>query len=125
MRKSLKSGKSGGSNLIGDGVARAFLRATVALIGGYREALVFDFNKPVTFSEDRFVESRPPKMQNFLRKMLRLQIFEMFIAERLAMLNNMEEPNDEFEKEIAETGDKWNPKSRYQELLGDMKVSEA
>ena len=121
LKKSLKASKSGNS-LMGDGVARAFLRATACLIGGYREALVVEVGKPVRFDEELFIASRPQKMQEYLRKMLRLQIFEQFIAERVKIFNNLEEPADEFENEVAALGDKWSSKSRYQEWIVDMKV---
>lgn len=62
--------------LLGDGVSRAFLRALVQLIGGYRDALKFHLGQKITFSSDAFIESRPSSMQPFLRKMLQLQIFQ-------------------------------------------------
>jgi hypothetical protein len=62
--------------LLGDGVSRAFLRALVQLIGGYRDALKFHLGQKITFSPDAFIESRPSSMQPFLRKMLQLQIFQ-------------------------------------------------
>lgn len=60
---------------VGDGVSRAFLRALVQLIGGYRDALKFHQGESITFNREAFVESRPPSMQPFLREMLQLQIF--------------------------------------------------
>lgn len=64
---------------LGDGVSRAFLRALVQLIGGYRDALRFHQGERITFNSDAFVESRPPSMQPFLRKMLQLQIFQQVL----------------------------------------------
>lgn len=62
--------------LLGDGVSRAFLRALVQLIGGYRDALMFQPGQKVTFNEQRFIESRPVSSQPFLKEMLNLQIFQ-------------------------------------------------
>lgn len=61
---------------LGDGVSRAFLRALVQLIGGYRDALKFQPGEQVTFDEDKFIETRPLSLQPFLREMLHLQIFQ-------------------------------------------------
>lgn len=62
--------------LLGDGVSRAFLRALVQLIGGYRDAVRFSPGQKITFNPDAFVESRSTSMQAFLKKMLQLQIFQ-------------------------------------------------
>ena len=62
--------------LLGDGVSRAFLRALVHLIGGYRDALRFQQGQKITFNQEAFIESRSSSMQPFLRKMLQLQIFQ-------------------------------------------------
>lgn len=72
LRKQL----SNRASLLGDGVSKAFLRALVQLIGGYRDALKISQGKKITFSKEAFVESRPPSIQPFLRKMLELQIFQ-------------------------------------------------
>lgn len=65
--------------LLGDGVSRAFLRALVQLIGGYRDALKFHKGERIIFNKDAFIESRSANMQPFLRKMLELQIFQQVI----------------------------------------------
>lgn len=73
---SLKKNLSPANNLIGDSVARAFLRAVVQLIGNYREALQFrESDRKITFNREKFVTQRPPHFQPFVRKMLELQIF--------------------------------------------------
>lgn len=64
------------SSLLGDGVSRAFLRALVKLIGGYRDALKFQPGERVTFDQEKFIETRPVSLQPFLRQMLHLQIFQ-------------------------------------------------
>lgn len=64
------------SAVLGDGVSRAFLRALVQLIGGYRDALKFQPRQKVTFDEEKFIETRPVALQPFLREMLNLQIFQ-------------------------------------------------
>ncbi|XP_021921534.1 DENN domain-containing protein 1B-like isoform X2 [Zootermopsis nevadensis] len=100
--------------LLGDGVSRAFLRALVQLIGGYRDALKFHQGQKITFSPDAFIESRPSSMQPFLRKMLQLQIFQQFIEERLEMLNNGLGFSDEFEMEACNYSDKSSSKLKQQ-----------
>uniref|UniRef100_A0A6P7GDZ1 DENN domain-containing protein 1B-like n=1 Tax=Diabrotica virgifera virgifera TaxID=50390 RepID=A0A6P7GDZ1_DIAVI len=57
LRKQLKNKQ------LGDGVSRAFLRALVQLIGGYRDALKFQPGQKVTFDEERFIETRPPQVR--------------------------------------------------------------
>nr|CAD7424686.1 unnamed protein product [Timema monikensis] len=100
--------------LLGDGVSRAFLRALVQLIGGYRDALKFHQGQKITFSQEAFIESRPLPMQPFLRKMLELQIFQQFIEERLDMLNNGLGFSDEFEMEACNYSDKSSSKLKQQ-----------
>ncbi|XP_050501075.1 DENN domain-containing protein 1B isoform X2 [Diabrotica virgifera virgifera] len=117
LRKQLKNKQ------LGDGVSRAFLRALVQLIGGYRDALKFQPGQKVTFDEERFIETRPPSLQPFLREMLHLQIFQQFIEERLTMLNTGQGFSDEFEFEIegysAKSGSKL--KQQYKEWTTTMK----
>ena len=46
-------------------------------LGGYRDALKFRTDEPITFDRDAFVQSRPSQsMQAFLESMLQLQIFQ-------------------------------------------------
>lgn len=73
---SLKKQLKPKADLLGDGVSRAFLRALVQLIGGYRDALVIRPCQKVTFNEQKFIESRPVSSQPFLKEMLNLQIFQ-------------------------------------------------
>jgi len=93
-------------SMLGDGVARSFLRALVTLIGGYRDALRFTPGQKITFNYEAFVSTRPPSIQTFLEKMLQLQIFRQFIEGRLEMLNNGEGFSDEFEFELNMYEDK-------------------
>ncbi|CAG9864679.1 unnamed protein product [Phyllotreta striolata] len=108
---------------LGDGVSRAFLRALVQLIGGYRDALKFQPGQKVSFDPERFIETRPLSLQPFLREMLHLQIFQQFIEERLMMLNTGQGFSDEFEFEIegysAKSGSKL--KQQYKEWTTTMK----
>lgn len=121
--KSLRAQLRNRAALLGDGVSRAFLRALVQLIGGYRDALRFHQGEKITFSQDAFVESRPPSMQPFLRKMLELQIFQQFIEERLDMLNAGLGFSDEFEMEACNYSDKTSSrlKQQYKEWTYTMK----
>ncbi|XP_049829739.1 DENN domain-containing protein 1A-like isoform X2 [Schistocerca gregaria] len=100
--------------LLGDGVSRAFLKALVQLIGGYRDALKFQQGQKITFDPEAFIESRPMSMQPFLRKMLQLQIFQQFIEERLDMLNSGLGFSDEFEMEACNYSGKSSSKLKQQ-----------
>ncbi|KAL5233179.1 hypothetical protein ACI65C_000589 [Semiaphis heraclei] len=100
--------------LLGDGVSRAFLRALVKLIGGYRDALKFHQGERITFNKEAFIESRSANMQPFLKKMLELQIFQQFIEERLEMLNAGLGFSDEFEMEVCNYHDKSSNRLKHQ-----------
>ncbi|KAF6202480.1 hypothetical protein GE061_004881, partial [Apolygus lucorum] len=102
------------TQVMGDGVSRAFLRALVSLIGGYRDALIVNQGEKITFDDEAFVETRPTTMQPFLRKMLELQIFQQFIDERLTMLNAGLGFSDEFEHEAWNYCDKNSSKIKGQ-----------
>lgn len=109
---------------LGDSVSRAFLRALVTLIGGYREALEFNDGDRITFNHDRFIGTRPISFQPFLKKMLELQMFRQFIEGRLEMLNSGQGFNDDFEFEVnlyeERTANRVN--LQYQDWLNDMKA---
>ncbi|XP_045464252.1 DENN domain-containing protein 1B isoform X2 [Harmonia axyridis] len=102
------------SSLLGDAVSRAFLRALVHLIGGYRDALRMQPGKSVSFDEEVFVGTRPASMKPFIKEMLNLQIFRQFIEERLTMLNNGLGFSDEFEVETFKFSEKSNSKLKQQ-----------
>ena len=73
LRRSLKAT----NNMLGDSVARAFLRAVVHLIGNYREALQFkEEDKRITFNKEKFASIRPPHFQNFIKEFQKSQIFD-------------------------------------------------
>ncbi|KAL0902271.1 hypothetical protein ABMA27_000179 [Loxostege sticticalis] len=94
-------------NALGDAVSRAFLRALVCLIGGYRDAIKIENGQLITFNPEAFVRTRK-SMQPFLRKILQSQIFQQFIDERLELLNSGRGFNDEFEVECNNYADKLN-----------------
>ncbi|KAI5640326.1 DENN (AEX-3) domain-containing protein [Phthorimaea operculella] len=97
MVASLKKALSD-KNALGDAVSRAFLRALVCLIGGYRDVIRIEKGQLITFNAEAFVRTRK-NMQPFLRKILQSQIFQQFIDERLDLLNSGRGFNDEFEVE--------------------------
>ncbi|XP_014366304.2 DENN domain-containing protein 1A isoform X1 [Papilio machaon] len=84
--------------ILGDAVSRAFLRALVCLIGGYRDAVRIEKGQLITFNPEAFVKTRK-NMQPFLKKVLQSQIFQQFIDERLDLLNSGRGFSDEFEIE--------------------------
>lgn len=124
MKKRLKAHQADKlkSSFIGDGVARTFLKALAALIGGYRDALKFRPGEQITFDQDAFVQSRSQSMQPFLEAILQLQIFEQFINDRLEMLNAGKGFSDEFEMEANLFADHRNTHSHYKEWVTNMKV---
>lgn len=83
LKKSLKNRPS----LLGDGVARAFLRAIVQLTKGYRDAM--EFREKIVFNGDLFVESRPQSYRPFIRSMLRLQTFQQVRDKKNIYFNNI------------------------------------
>ncbi|XP_067141208.1 DENN domain-containing protein 1A-like isoform X2 [Centruroides vittatus] len=119
LKKSLKHENI----LLGDGLARAFLRALVQLIGGYREALRVQLGEKITFNSDAFIQTRPISMQPFLERMLHLQIFQQFIDGRLEMLNSGQGFSDEFELEVNMYEEKSSSslKTQYKEWVQMMK----
>ncbi|KAK7084371.1 DENN (AEX-3) domain, partial [Halocaridina rubra] len=111
LKRSLKSP----NNMLGDSVARAFLRALVQLIGNYKEALQFrEEDSKITFNREKFVSIRPVNFQPFVEKMLELQIFQQFIEERLERLNSGKQTSDEFELEVNVYCEKSSSKMKQQ-----------
>ncbi|CAH0715999.1 unnamed protein product, partial [Brenthis ino] len=106
MVASLKKALSD-KNALGDAVSRAFLRALVCLIGGYRDAIRIEKGQLITFNPEAFVRTRK-NMQSFLRKILQSQIFQQFIDERLDLLNSGRGFNDEFEVECNNYAERLN-----------------
>ncbi|XP_038216529.1 DENN domain-containing protein 1A-like isoform X2 [Zerene cesonia] len=102
LRKAL-----GDKHVLGDVVSRAFLRALVCLIGGYRDAIRIERGERITFNPEAFVKTRK-NMQPFLKKILQSQIFQQFIDERLDLLNSGRGFSDEFEVECNNFADKLN-----------------
>ena len=111
------------NHLLGDSVARTFLKALVMLIGGYRDALSFPAGQKITFNKEAFVNSRPPPIQPFLERMLQLQIFQQFVEGRLFMLHEGQGFNDEFEFELNLHEDRSanRLKNQYNEWLFEIK----
>ncbi|KAL4673422.1 hypothetical protein H8959_017356 [Pygathrix nigripes] len=109
------------STAMGDGVARAFLRAQAALFGSYRDALRYKPGEPITFCEESFVKHRSSVMKQFLETAVNLQLFKQFIDGRLAKLNAGRGFSDVFEEEITSGGFcGGNPRS-YQQWVHTVK----
>ena len=87
-------------------MARAFLQATVHLIGGYRDAMRYRQGEKITFDADAFVQSRSSSLQPFLTKLLQIQMFQTFKDERLELLNGGKGYSDEFELECVAFSEK-------------------
>jgi hypothetical protein len=100
------------SDLLGDRVSRVFLRASVMLLGGYRDALRLLPGQQITFHEDQFIRSRPTAWRPFLRQLLHLQTFRQFIEQRLEQLNAGSGLDDEFESELN-ANDGWSNSSQF------------
>ncbi|KAG8187207.1 hypothetical protein JTE90_020076 [Oedothorax gibbosus] len=120
---SLKRSLKNPNMMLGDGVSRAFMKALVKLIGGYRDSLKFTLGQKISFDEDAFIQTRPASVQPFLETMLHLQIFQQFIESRLDMLNSGVGFSDEFEYEVNtyEVHSNNNLKTQYKEWVTTMK----
>ncbi|CAL1286946.1 unnamed protein product [Larinioides sclopetarius] len=120
---SLKRSLKNPNMMLGDGVSRAFMRALVKLIGGYRDSLKFTLGEKISFDAEAFIQTRPPSVQPFLETMLHLQIFQQFIENRLDMLNSGVGFSDEFEYEVNtyEVHSSNNLKTQYKEWVTTMK----
>jgi hypothetical protein len=125
LKRNLKSyvsdGKTSTRQVVGDGISRAFLKAMVVMIGGYRDALRFRPGEQITFDPNAFLLSRPAAMQPFLQRTLQLQTFQQFVSDRLDMLNSGAGFSDEFDTEVNMYGDQWGTQSRYKDWLSHMK----
>ena len=88
-----------GTVVVGDGVARAFLRTIVHILGGYRTALTGQEGDALTLDEDAFLTSRTGSVQPFLERMLQVQHVRQFLQDRLDLINNGMDIDDEFEQE--------------------------
>ncbi|GAB0086854.1 uncharacterized protein DMENIID0001_010510 [Sergentomyia squamirostris] len=120
LRKKLEK-----KNLRGDDLSKAFLGVIVQLIGSYRDAVKFSQSaqgRRITWDEDTFIESRPPSLRPFITKMLRLQIFQQFIEDKLDALNTGLGYSDEFELETVRYAEKsTNKTQQYKEFLKNVK----
>lgn len=86
-----------GERVLGDGLARAFLRALAQLMGHYQDAIPEDTQR---FDSDLFVRLAHPSNRNYIQeKLLKLQIFQQFIEERVDKVKNGNVESDEFELE--------------------------
>lgn len=152
LRKALKSNGNGGGggsgsgsgsssavvngsgSALGDGLSRAFMRALVSLIGGYRSALRIVPGEQITFDRELFLSSSggggglsksSTSRQLFLERLLQLQIFQQFIETRLDLFNAGQRLDDQFEMELntMETGSGVNSRFRaqYREWAAVMK----
>ncbi|XP_025024776.1 DENN domain-containing protein 1B [Python bivittatus] len=101
------------STATGDGVARAFLRAQVALFGSYRDALRYKPGEPIIFCEESFIKHRSSSTKRFLETAVNLQLFKQFIEGRLAKLNAGKVFSDVFEEEIS-SGSAGNSRTYHQ-----------
>ena len=103
FKRSLRSHR----DLLGDVLPRAFLRAIVHLIGGYKHAFTFrEGQKRISFQESVFLTTRSAGVKPFLNNILKSQMFRQFIEERLQFLNDGKGLTDEFEREAAIFADK-------------------
>ena len=88
------------SSAYGDTVARSFLLAQVAMIGGYRSALKFrEGEKEVVFDEEAFLISQPSH-EEFLCQLLHFQHFRQFINSKIDNLKNKIQERDLFDNEV-------------------------
>ncbi|CAL8143656.1 unnamed protein product [Orchesella dallaii] len=86
-----------GERVLGDGLARAFLRALAQLMGHYQDAVR---NDGESFDSDLFVQFAHPTHREYIEsKLMKLQIFQQFMDERLQRIKSGSCESDEFELE--------------------------
>lgn len=95
----LKHNLKNSSQVSGDGVARAFLKTLVYLLGTYREALTLE-NGEIVFDRDVFVTNGSKHELPFRNAVLQLQHFAQFVEYRVDALNKNEAIDDLFEEEL-------------------------
>ncbi|XP_063065929.1 DENN domain-containing protein 1B [Engraulis encrasicolus] len=105
----------------GCGVARAFLRAQAVLFGGYRDALLYHEEEPISFCEESFLNHKSNVMRHFLESAIHLQFFKQFIDSRLEQLNKGLVPDDLYEEEILQCGASAANNKSYQQWVGNLK----
>ncbi|KAJ8039527.1 DENN domain-containing protein 1A [Holothuria leucospilota] len=105
--KSLKNNLKNTDKITQDGVhlAKSFLKTMVCLIGGYKHALKLREGGPICFSQESFLESRPPHMKECLERLLQMQHFTQFIDNRVDTMNAGDFVDDAFENEVSLSGD--------------------
>jgi hypothetical protein len=117
----LKKNLTGSScDLRGDRIPRIFLSCLVQIIGGYRDAIKFT-EKGVKFSNETFIESQAPQYKPFAKKIVQLQVFQQFIAERIVLMENGAQMTDIFEIEVEMHEAKMGKKSQYKEFIRNIK----
>lgn len=103
---------------VGDRVSRIFLGTLVQMIGGYRSALTY--GDKVKWDRDIFVaRSNSAHMQEYLKKLVEIQIFNQFIDERLSKLK--EGFTDEFEIEILRQAESAMKRKGYKDIFRNVK----
>ncbi|XP_029440641.1 DENN domain-containing protein 1C isoform X2 [Rhinatrema bivittatum] len=109
------------SATVGDGIARAFLRAQALLFGSYRDALICIPSEPISFCEESFLKHKSSSTRQFLQHAVHLQLFKQFIEGRLEKLNSGAGFSDVFEQEIDGCGLASGSSKSYQLWLENLK----
>ncbi|XP_030050562.1 DENN domain-containing protein 1C [Microcaecilia unicolor] len=106
---------------VGDGIARAFLRAQALLFGSYRDALICIPNEPISFCEESVPYHKSSSIRRFLQNAVHLQLFKQFMEGRLENLNSGVGFSDIFEEEINDCGLASGSSKSYQLWLDSVK----
>ncbi|CAK9301440.1 unnamed protein product [Gordionus sp. m RMFG-2023] len=83
-------------------IAFIFFRTLLDLIGNYRAGLNFDPGQVITFNPKNFVKTARASLRPCLEEIVKSQMFQQFITERLHLLNGGLGFNDAFERAINE-----------------------
>lgn len=118
----LKKNLTGSTNdLRGERIPRLFLNCLVLIIGGYRDAIKYT-EKGLKFSNEMFIESQLPQYKPFVQKIVELQVFQQFIEERLALMQNNSETSDIFEIAVLAHEEKMGKKiNQCKEFIRNIK----
>ncbi|KAL5286785.1 DENND1A family protein [Megaselia abdita] len=108
---------------VGDRVSRIFLVALVQMIGGYRDALKYETGEKIKWDKDIFVaRSSSAHMQDYLKKLVEIQIFNQFIDDRLYKLNAGLGITDEFENEVFRQAELFGKRHKgYKDIFRNVK----
>lgn len=126
MENQLKRNLRNPATQLGDGVALAFLRALVFLLGDFRSGLRHTPEGRVDFDPERFIAAQPSSLKALLEKLTsEVQMFREFVELRIKRINDNKPINDIFDFEVTSLNS--NPPNKltntYKDLTGAVRTA--